>query len=127
MTRFYEVFVVPVLRIWEKRQDVGDLHVGIFLESKVGTIAAPGVILRRRDHLCLKRISMNVAADIQHVFLRKDQLGTVTALKHMTDVLVFFVNIVGILAIQKSHDFVDGGFNGFQLEMDVVRHQAIGE
>jgi hypothetical protein len=122
--------VVVVGTCWmvgEVFQDVAGGDDGVVLSVvKVGAVAAPWVVFGLGDEFGCDGVQMDVFADLDFIDEVHDQLFAESTLEKMAVPLVFAVDVHGIFCVDIVHDFADVGVGGFDLEMGVVGHEAVG-
>lgn len=122
--------VVGIGSCWvvcEVFQDVTGSDDGVVLAViKVGAVAAPGIFFRLGDEFGADRVKMDVFADLDFIDRVHDQLLAESTLEKMAVPFVFAVDVHGIFCVDIVHDFADVGIGGFDLEMGVVGHEAVG-
>lgn len=113
--------------VGEVFQDVAGGDDGVVLAVvKVGAVAAPGVFFGLGDELGADGVKMDVFADFDFIDEVHDQLLAESTLEKMAVPFVFAVDVYGVFSVDIVHDFADVGVGGFDLEMGVVGHEAIG-
>lgn len=122
--------VVGVGSCWvvgEVFQDVACGDDGVVLAVvKVGAVAAPGVFFGLGDEFGADRVQMDVFADLNFIDEIHDQFLAESTLEKMAVPFVFAVDVHGIFRVDIMHDLADVGVGGFDLEMGVVGHEAVG-
>jgi len=69
---------------------------------------------------------MNVAHQLQKVFISLTDDRLVAALKEVTDFAVREVEILGVRLLKSLHELGQGDSGTLQEQMDVVRHETVG-
>ncbi len=91
-----------------------------------GRIAIPRPFFGLRDDLGPHRIQHDVATEFQQVALLVDKDTLESPLQDMADVVMPTVRGLGIHAVQAPRAVTEVRLGGFQQEMVMVAHQAVG-
>ena len=94
--------------------------------AATGKIAAPRPLFEASNHLRAQRVQDGVTGQLKQVAVLFDQNGFEASLKYVADALMAAVESLGIHAVQLAHAFREVGIRGFDNQMIVVGHLAIG-
>lgn len=107
-------------------EDVVCVDERVFVLLSVGAAAAPGVIFRVFDDFRCYGVEVDVFADVQFVFAGVDPFCTVAVFEDVTIVAIFLIEVPGIVIVDQLNDGACRGVDGFDLEVEMVGHQAVG-
>ncbi len=97
-----------------------------FYPSCCGKVTGECIVLGLRNHFCTNRIEHNISAHFKKVAVLLDQDGLVPALKYMACFSMPFIKALRIEAVQLAHADGEISVRGFDEEMIVVGHEAVG-
>ncbi|MBM7618610.1 hypothetical protein JOC95_000452 [Bacillus tianshenii] len=92
----------------------------------VGAIAAPGVFFGLGDEFGAYGVQMDIFAHLDFIDEVHDQFFAESTLEKMAAPFVFSVDVYGVFGVDIMHDFAYVCVGGFDLEMGVVGHEAVG-
>lgn len=107
-------------------EDVVCVDEGVFMILGVGAAAAPAVVFWFRDDFGCYRVEVDVFADVQLVFAGVDPFCPVAVFEDVSFVAIFLIEVPGIVIVDQLNDGACGGIDGFDLEVEMVGHQAVG-
>ena len=89
-------------------------------------MAAVGILLNASNEFGSDRIEMNVAHQLQKVFIPLTDNRLVTPLKEVADFAVGEVKVLGVGLLKPLHEFGERRSGALKEQMNVIRHEAVG-